>query len=238
MPCCARCRRGRRCRRNEPKPFDAFRHRGSQRATDGYIARDRYGSATPADLGLPRQPRVGFRVLVWLSRPIVVPRSGVRLGRGTVQRAENDLAIPIACDPALRLGRSGFLAVSGRRFTQAIPGDWRVGRRRPTAGAGGTAAAEGGAGDEESQKFHMHCCPAWCRSRISDKVRSLNLEALTLMRRKRAGRPAVQRFTRLTAAPFSPTTFTSSFPHLKSRANSSAAWRATSLALRLAWPSI
>ena len=35
------------------------------------------GSATPANLGLPREPRVGFRVFVRLPRPLVVARFGV-----------------------------------------------------------------------------------------------------------------------------------------------------------------
>jgi len=37
----------------------------------------RAGSATPANLGLPREPRVGFRVFVRLPRPLVVARFGI-----------------------------------------------------------------------------------------------------------------------------------------------------------------
>ena len=47
-------------------------------------------SATPANLGLARQPCVGLDVFVGLPRPLVIPCFGVRLSRGVIQRAEDD----------------------------------------------------------------------------------------------------------------------------------------------------
>ena len=66
-------------------------------------------------------------------------------------------------------------------------------------------------------------------------------QLLDAMMRAAVGRPpgdlSYQRFASSTARPVSPITFTSSLPHVKLRANSSAALRASSLGLGLAWAS-
>ena len=176
-----------------------------------------------------------LHVFVGLPRPIVIPRFGVRPGRAsfTGRERSRDCGLFFASGRFSSPGAS--IAVSGSpNPSQAI-------------GAPAVCRRAAGAGAQQPVRRCLHSrtinlvsivAPVWPPLNPDVRIyQALKAVALTLMRRKHASRGLHQRFARPTAVPVSPITFTSSLPHLKSRANSSAALRASSLALGLACPS-
>ena len=92
--CCARPSRGRRGAARDARLGVASRVCAIGGSSDLTLRlRLMPTSATPANLGLPRESCVGFRVFVGPPRPVVILRLGVRPRRGAIQRAEDDLAI-------------------------------------------------------------------------------------------------------------------------------------------------
>ncbi|MBA4036206.1 MAG: hypothetical protein C0480_16585 [Bradyrhizobium sp.] len=121
------------------------------------------GSAVPANLDLPRESRVSFRIFVGQARPFIVPRLGFGAGRGAIERTDDDFLIPRGSP--LRPFNLVGLGASRRGLAQTVPGDRRGGHRRVAAGAGNAAAGQREAGGEECQEFRVHRCSARGRVR-------------------------------------------------------------------------